>query len=1304
MRAVGQPLDHRPTVGSGREQCVIDVLRVDFRDLTMERGQIFSPTAGPSTEWDIVMCDPNSGSTLAGANGAIPIESVRAVVSVKTQLDSAAIYDCARAAAQLRDMLGLGDHLPAVFAIGLDGMSAAAIERSLHDAAMRYGTHSKINSLLVLGRLSAESTDERYVLVEDEDAFARWLVAIDTAVHRAPALVVELRAYLLDEEEPPDEEPPPPPPAPPLPPSPGGPSHAVADRPTERTLSRSRLFGQILAELEAVDREAAAVLKSAAEVPDGPDLEAAVDVDGPLLDAFARTYVLIEDYRSAAECFVRSAREGRPDAAGQWARAAHCLRRIGAKDRAAAAMASAVEIEENHPLLALDAVQRENDPHAQLRMLDTVTPRTSRERALAASLRAEALCQLDRDAEAVEVAQRGLADRWTIELGERLSIASLRAEKRRGTQQERDANHSRVLELLYELSFECITLGLLDVAMQMDSRLVGVLAILRQHDVVRAIAEWWLARLDERKAESRTTLANALVDALEYEAAALIAPTEAPSTPEGRLLRATLAIATGQNTESAVAELDELVADPNLRDFDRIKAAHARISVAAEGHATWNETADELVTSVDPFSRDMHYAHFLAAEDRLGEAEAVLVHHADRPEGIRALIDLAVDARQWARVVSLVDGLGTQAPAVELLRRSDALGNLNRTDEAEAGWREVTKRADLSGYLRERAWFRLTHSLTQRQAWDLLVEASSEWYRTAPQSPVALWVAADALQHIDRPREAWRLITNDGRQPESQPQRHLVAALAARCLPVAEALRQIADLSDASERSDEVLESMIISTAVLRDDDLPEELEQRVRATFEDYADRFPESQFIQSIPAPTSEEEFAAFAERHLEGRRRTASELMQEVRRGNAALAALALLGGSALTTWLESDYLPLAAPIAETQDADENEASGAIAGAAVWDSSSLAMLTLLDSKVAASAMRALPASIAPRAVQHEVSGLREFLAERDPVRSPGTMGVDGGSLVIWERSREEHERMAARVQSVETAVKRLVAVDPDLSRPSEIADALRGGDLHGSAASWMGAVLLAEERGVPLVCDDRYVRQWARSLGLRTFGVAALLAGLERRNLISQPELSESRWALRAAGGRTLFADVDELSAKVMADGFEVSTYTNALISDPHLWTQNAAHEFVRWHGVLVQVWEAAPEQLMSWVGRILGGAADALALPIAVAAKHLVTVAIFEGAPSPDFLRALAVVFRQCALRGDYVEDPFAAAVIAFGRFSADDGYATHRVIWALSQLPLGEQMRLLRVPLPWHRDWVSRATRERAEGGDVSRYL
>lgn len=99
--------DHRPTSGTAREW----VLRKPLEELLPFRyavtgGQVLAADDSISTQWDVVIYDRLYTPRLYSTPGAtiLPIEGVRAVISVKSKVDKQALDETANAARTLRNM------------------------------------------------------------------------------------------------------------------------------------------------------------------------------------------------------------------------------------------------------------------------------------------------------------------------------------------------------------------------------------------------------------------------------------------------------------------------------------------------------------------------------------------------------------------------------------------------------------------------------------------------------------------------------------------------------------------------------------------------------------------------------------------------------------------------------------------------------------------------------------------------------------------------------------------------------------------------------------------------------------------------------------------------------------------------------------------------------------------------------------------------------------------------------------------------------------------------------------------------
>lgn len=191
---------HGPSIGTAREDLLTRFLAPKFTQFRFRRGEIRSSMAGPSSEWDIVVCDDSAGGPLVEGETAslIPIESVVAVVSVKSELRTTSVADCARDAHQLRGIAGRqipGRSLPPVFLFGYQGLSNAALIEALQAGHDEHGTEGAIDAAVVLGG-SLGSSSGAAVVAEafGDDAWFRWVIALDHATASVPRQRVSLGA------------------------------------------------------------------------------------------------------------------------------------------------------------------------------------------------------------------------------------------------------------------------------------------------------------------------------------------------------------------------------------------------------------------------------------------------------------------------------------------------------------------------------------------------------------------------------------------------------------------------------------------------------------------------------------------------------------------------------------------------------------------------------------------------------------------------------------------------------------------------------------------------------------------------------------------------------------------------------------------------------------------------------------------------------------------------------------------------------------------------------------------------------
>lgn len=165
---------HRPTKGSAREW----VLRDPLREVLPERygvrgGEVRSADGTVSTQWDLLVYDRLETPRLYASYGAtaLPIEGMLAAISVKSQIDGAAVKDAADAAGLLRSMekhtlppkspVPLpGDDWPrpAVFLFGFQDLELPTVQRHMFNAGEGEKSPKVVNGAFILDKGAVVAT------------------------------------------------------------------------------------------------------------------------------------------------------------------------------------------------------------------------------------------------------------------------------------------------------------------------------------------------------------------------------------------------------------------------------------------------------------------------------------------------------------------------------------------------------------------------------------------------------------------------------------------------------------------------------------------------------------------------------------------------------------------------------------------------------------------------------------------------------------------------------------------------------------------------------------------------------------------------------------------------------------------------------------------------------------------------------------------------------------------------------------------------------------------------------------------
>jgi hypothetical protein len=135
------------------------------------------------------------------------------------------------------------------------------------------------------------------------------------------------------------------------------------------------------------------------------------------------------------------------------------------------------------------------------------------------------------------------------------------------------------------------------------------------------------------------------------------------------------------------------------------------------------------------------------------------------------------------------------------------------------------------------------------------------------------------------------------------------------------------------------------------------------------------------------------------------------------------------------------------------------------------------------------------------------------------------------------------------------------------------------------WLSPVDLAASRQLPMFSDDAALRAIARSLGVPSFGSAALLEYFAETCAVGAPELRSWRQELRRQVCVDLPIDVGELAELADAEGWQPRAVALAL-SRPATWMLDNSAPLRLWHYALERVADDPPA-LAAWVEAAIQG---------------------------------------------------------------------------------------------------------------------
>lgn len=920
-----------------------------------------------------------------------------------------------------------------------------------------------------------------------------------------------------------------------------------------------------------------------------------------LWNALGRLASTVGDWREAESAFLRAADVGTDDRAIYLVRAYEVACADDRSDDAAAHLSVAAELAPDRVSVRLSLLEREDDLDERLRILDSIEPGNDRERAAVARVRADTLASARRFDEALEALGAVLAypALRSAGLDRRAGITVHQEGRLLAGGREPDRHKLRqAAEDSQTLAAELRPRGRFVESGQCVARSADALALAGEY---AAAVETLGSLLPDERAHTdvRLSACQAAIHARDPEfALQLLGPEEEWGDDERAAAAHALVFSEEPGAQARAVEIAQEALDAGR---DREQAAFVLVSAAMFDTTTaWPTQAAAIMEEKDPALHAQMRAERLVTEDRVAEAEEVLLAYADDVEVRRMLVDRHLAAERWAPALALVDKLITiSGRGEDQMRRAAALKGLARRDALLAELRSVAGDADQPDELRRRAYIALTSEVAERD-YPELARLSAEWREALPADPDALAQSIFAMARLAQHGDALALIKARDMKARTIVEAQLMAEVYFRAEEPTEAARQIAALSDQFDRP-EVLEGILFTHSVRPRDADPPELAERLSETVRTFTERFPDSEAI--VAVPFDEEHPEAFVEamrEQLRERRDRADVLHGQVRLGDAPIAVLAAGTGRQIgEIVLQLEALPLGFGSPQLDEIELATAREAIGGLVVWDAVSLTVVSTLPSEVQDVIVGRLPGSSIAAASLADV----DAATVTKPSGEHDVMAMEGEQLTMTKVSAEEvaHEH-AVLAGALKTACEHMAPLpDVDPNVPDRL-DAMLTSERNETLATWPATLSVARRQGAAVYSDDRFVRLSARQEGLPAFGTLALLTVLHERGLQDDDSLRDARLGLLRRGCWGACPTGDELQALAAETEWRPTGAWVHAIADPASWVKSRFDQLRLCVEFLSRVDDQSTELFDDWVTYVvsfgirdeIGLKADALAV--------------------------------------------------------------------------------------------------------------
>lgn len=445
---------------------------------------------------------------------------------------------------------------------------------------------------------------------------------------------------------------------------------------------------------------------------------------------------------------------------------------------------------------------------------------------------------------------------------------------------------------------------------------------------------------------------------------------------------------------------------------------------------------------------------------------------------------------------------GDQAEAIETLRDAveqfgpDPLGadlverlvEGDRTSEAEVaaldGLASSTYR-DVRRRLRQA----LLHIAEDSQDWHKAHEHAAAMHRESPQDSGAAWLAVYALHRQGRNEDARRYLLTHRLTPTSEEAAHLATVLLGGPSASAVDATRLLELAKLFPKSEKVTGSVLL--ALMTGGDrvvLTEQQADTARELLEAFVERFPASDILWQVSAPSVEEHTERLREMLRQRDSAINWQLLDDVQAGQAPVGLLWSPARPYASLLLDSGNaggcLNAVSADPETLQRETDAARSSMDATVVLDTSVAVLASRTDIS-----LDQLASVFGRVLVPDELVTDASLAAAEARTRGDATMWYEPAldQIVLHEFSRQERDRMVESSERIVAALKKHRRAPSGDARPDWYPEALT------EPLVWDAALRVAAVRGCALWCDDAALRHLAETSGVKAFGTYALYEAL-------------------------------------------------------------------------------------------------------------------------------------------------------------------------------------------------------------------